>query len=94
VQSVGCNRIKIELDCLEVINIMREGENSLDIAATVIDDCYYLVREGENSYRKANCAAHGLAMVARGSMEQVWPTDPSDFLILHALDDITSILYE
>jgi formate-dependent phosphoribosylglycinamide formyltransferase (GAR transformylase) len=96
VQSVRCNRIILELDCLEVINIMRERENFLDIVATVIDDFYYLVSDFprvifEHSYRKANCVAHGLAMVGKGINGASLADDPSDFLIL---DDITSILNE
>jgi hypothetical protein len=32
-QSIGCNRIILDSDCLEVISIIMEGGNSLGIAA-------------------------------------------------------------
>jgi hypothetical protein len=81
-QSIGCNRIILEADCLEVINIMMEGRNSLGIA----EHCYYLASEFlgvifEHPYHVANSVAHELARVARGSREQVWLSDPPDFLI-------------
>jgi hypothetical protein len=44
-QPMGCNQIILSLDCLEVLNILKEGSNSLSIAAAIIDDCYFLATE-------------------------------------------------
>jgi hypothetical protein len=43
--SMRYNQIILSSDCLEVVNILKEGSNSLGIAAAIIDDCYFLVKE-------------------------------------------------
>jgi hypothetical protein len=68
-----------------VVNLLKEGGNSLGIAVAIIDDCYQLATEFpkvifEHSYREANSVAHELAMVARSSIEQVWLNDPPEFI--------------
>ena len=44
-QSVGCNRVIVESDCLEMLNTMLDGARSQGIAAAIFDDCYYLSTE-------------------------------------------------
>lgn len=44
-QSMGCNRLIINSDCMEVINTMLDGGQSHGVAAAVLDDCYHLARE-------------------------------------------------
>jgi hypothetical protein len=81
-----CIRIILSSDCLDVvINILKEGGNSLGIAAAIIEDCYQLATEFakvifEHSYREANSVAHELVRVARSSTEQVWLNDPPEFI--------------
>jgi hypothetical protein len=80
-----CIRIILSSDCLDVVNLLNEGGNSLGIAAAIIDDCYQLTMEFakvifEHSYREANSLAHELVRVARSSTEQVWLNDPPEFI--------------
>jgi len=38
-QHIGCNRLIIQSDCIEVIQIMKEGGFSANSAAAIYDDC-------------------------------------------------------
>ena len=42
--EVGCNRICVEADCLEVVEIMQGGGNSLGPAATIYEECSFPAR--------------------------------------------------
>jgi ribonuclease HI len=42
-QSIGCNRIIITSDCMEVVDTMKNGAISHGVAAVIFDDCYHLV---------------------------------------------------
>lgn len=98
-KTMGCNRIIISSDCMEVTSVMQQGGNSHGIAAAVFLDCYHLATENlkfqfENSYREANVVAHKLARTARGSDEQVWLDDPPGFIMPLLLADVTIISYK
>jgi ribonuclease HI len=95
-QSIGCNRIIISSDCLEAVRAMVEGDY-LGPAYAIFEDCYQLVTEFpkntfEHCHREANCVAHELARVARGSPVEVWLDDPPDFIRSLLLSDVTVVL--
>ena len=72
-QSVGCNRVIVESDCLEMLNTMLDGARSQRIAAAIFDDCYYLSTEFikiqfDHVPRDSKSVAHELATLPRGSL--------------------------
>lgn len=40
-ESVGCNRIVVNSDCMEVIEVMKRGGNSLGLAVAIFEDCFF-----------------------------------------------------
>ena len=64
--DMGCNKIYVEADCMEVIEIMQNGGHSLGLAATIYEECSFLARnfisiEFSHCPREANMAADLLA---------------------------------
>ncbi|XP_071680144.1 uncharacterized protein [Lolium perenne] len=60
--QVGCNRIEINSDCIEVIETMNDGGNSLGPAAAIYEECNFLgrnfaVAKFAHCPREANVAA-------------------------------------
>jgi hypothetical protein len=41
---VGCNRIEVNSDCMDVIEVMNQGGNSLSLAAAIYEECSMLCR--------------------------------------------------
>jgi hypothetical protein len=42
--QVGCNRLEVNSNCIEVIEIMNDGGNSLGPAAAIYEECNFLGR--------------------------------------------------
>ena len=85
--QVGCKRIEVNSDCAEVIDMMKEGGNSLGPAAAIYEECTLLCRNFtevvfSHSPREANMAAHVLASRGEGNQSIVWLDDPPDFLYM------------
>lgn len=65
-QHIGCNRLIVQLDCMEVVETMKDGGFSGSSAAALYDECN-TVWSGfqeisiEHCSRDANQAAHELA---------------------------------
>jgi ribonuclease HI len=60
--AMGCNRLIVHSDCLEVIEVMKSGGNAYGLAATIFGDCTLFCRElvdviFEHCPREANMAA-------------------------------------
>ena len=94
--QLGCNRIEVNSDSMEVIETMRNGGNSLGVAAAIYEECTMLCRNFgvvifDHSLREANMAAHLVASHAEGSMSVVWHEDPPDYLVSTLADDVTMI---
>jgi ribonuclease HI len=92
--QVGCNRIEVNSDCMEVIEIMNDGGNFLGAAAAIYEDCILLCRSFthvlfHHTPREANMAAHNLARYTTGDMSTVWHEDPPDFLVAVMANDVT-----
>lgn len=88
--NVGCNKMEIEADCMEVTVIMNSGGNYLGPVATIYEECYFHCRNFTSiSFpycpREANMAADLLATKSEPSRTIVWDEAP-DFL-LHVLSN-------
>ena len=65
-QSIGGNRIIIQSDCMEVVEIMKEGGCSANSAAAIYDECitlwcWFQEISIEHCCRDSNGVAHELA---------------------------------
>jgi ribonuclease HI len=94
--QIVCNRLEVNSDCMDVIDVMENGRNSLGPAAAIYEECSFLCRnftETQFSHcpREANMAAHELARHSGGTESIVWLDDPPDF-ILSVLADDASIM--
>ena len=92
--EVGCNRILIESDCLEVIEVMESGGNSIGAAAAIYENITFLCRNLSHVLfshcpREANSAAHTLASKAEGTQFTMWHEEPPDFLLAIIMDDVS-----
>jgi ribonuclease HI len=92
-ESMGCSRLVVNSDCIEVIQIMKNGGYTQGPAAAIYDDCVYLCREFvdvifEHCPREANNAAHVLAREAVVN-PHVWVDDPPDFLVDVIANDVS-----
>ena len=70
-QTIGCNKIIVNSDNIEVVSTMNEGGRSAGPAATVFDDCYHIpwsfsYTSFVHSSREANSVAHELANLTNG----------------------------
>lgn len=73
-QTVGCNKLIINSDNLEVVETMKNGGRSMGIATAIFDDCYNLACEFprtvfEHCNRLVNGVAHELARMAMRAPE-------------------------
>ena len=63
--NVGCNRILVESDCMEVVEVMQNGGNSLGVAVAIYEEYFPLSQFTRVIFshcpREANRAAHLLA---------------------------------
>jgi ribonuclease HI len=69
--QVGCNRIEVNSDCMDVINVMNQGGNSFGPAAAIYEECSMLCHNFvevvfSHCPREANMAAHVLARSSEG----------------------------
>jgi len=98
-QQIGCNRLIIQLDCLEVVQIMSDSGFTANSVAPIYDECN-LVWTGfeeisiEHCYRETNQAAHLLASRAMQTKQNcVWDDDRPSFIFDCIVND-NSILSE
>jgi ribonuclease HI len=82
--QVGCLKLVVKSDCMEVISTMQEGENSIGAAAAIYEECSFLSRGFSHVIfihcaRESNKVAHMLACKAEGPQSIVWLEDPPDF---------------
>ena len=62
--QVGCNRIKVNSNCMDMIDLMINGGNSLNPAVVIYEECTLLCHDFIEIVfryypRKANTTAHG-----------------------------------
>lgn len=92
--SIGCFRVLVSGDNLQVIETMVDGVPSSALAAAVYDDCFHLSDEFviigfEHCAREANCVAHELAKLARFSDQGIWLDDPPLCIVPFLVSDVT-----
>jgi hypothetical protein len=92
--KIGCNRIEVNSDCLEMIEIMQNGGDSMGAAAVIYKECTFLCRNFNEVVfyhcpRESNVAAHSVARYGVGLMQTVWHDKPPDFLF--SILDVTII---
>lgn len=81
--DMGCNRIVVQSDCLEVVETMRSDGNSVGQTAAVYEECTVLCRgfarvKFDHCPTEANKATHILANHAVGSLVSLSQHDPPD----------------
>uniref|UniRef100_A0A3B6LR20 RNase H type-1 domain-containing protein n=1 Tax=Triticum aestivum TaxID=4565 RepID=A0A3B6LR20_WHEAT len=97
-QRVGCNRIIINSDNLEVIETMQDGGQSAGAAAAIFEDCFhyacdFVMTRFEHCNREANIA-HELARLARFFSTSDWFEEPLNEIVLILKNDVMVISNE
>jgi len=94
-QHIGCNRLIVQSDCMEVVQIMKEGGFSANSAAAIYDDCN-IIWSGfqdisiEHCSREANQVAHNLARRAQQCKQNyIWADEPLSFILDSLMNDVT-----
>ena len=92
--QVGCTKLIINSDCMEVITTMQDGGNSIGPAAAIYEECSFLSRGFAHvifchSPRESNRVAHTLACKAEGPQSIVWLEDPPAFISELLANDVT-----
>ena len=91
---MGCSKLIINSDCVEVIEVMKNAGFTQGPAAAIFEDCISSCSEFieaifEHCPREANNAAHVLAKEAVEILQCVWKEDPPDFLIDVIANDVS-----
>ena len=78
--KIGCNKLMVESDCSDVVEVMQNGGNSLGAAAAIYEECTFLRRNFarvsfSHCPREVNMAAHELAKFYE-VYHGVWDGDP------------------
>ncbi|XBI83017.1 hypothetical protein VPH35_091580 [Triticum aestivum] len=87
-QRVGCNRIIINSDNLEVIETMQDGGQSAGAAAAIFEDCFHYACD----FRQI--LAHELARLARFFSTSDWFEEPLNEIVLILKNDVMVISNE
>ena len=93
--EVGCNKLVVESDCIEVVEVMQYGGNSLGAAATIYEDSTFLCRNFArvsfpHCSREANMAAHDLAKFHEVN-QAVWHGEPPPCIRAAIANDVTIV---
>jgi ribonuclease HI len=80
--QIGCTKVQVESDCIEVIETMTDNDNSTGVAAAIFEECAFLARGfAKVSFsfcpRENNQVAHRLAASASGYQSVVWIDEPT-----------------
>uniref|UniRef100_A0A453BDG5 RNase H type-1 domain-containing protein n=1 Tax=Aegilops tauschii subsp. strangulata TaxID=200361 RepID=A0A453BDG5_AEGTS len=95
-QKAGCNRLIVNSDNTEVIDMMKNGGQSAGAATAVFDDCYFMACEFtitrfEHCNREANKVAHEIARLANFSTTRDWFEELMVGIVSLLIDDVTVI---
>ena len=97
-RTVGCSRIVVSSDSLEIVEALKKG-NSSSVASAIIDDCFFLSSEFyhgtyDHCNIESNKVAHELARLVKFSPSSVWmDSAPAEVLPL-LVNDATVLLEE
>jgi ribonuclease HI len=90
--QLGCTKIIVNSDCMEVISTMLDGGNSIGAAAAIYEECTFLARNFAHFLfarcgRDSNRVAHTFACKAEGP-HTTWLEDPPDFIFELLTNDV------
>ena len=93
---MGCNRLTINSDNMEVIDTMKNGGQLAGVAAVVFEDCYFMacdfpLTRFEHCNRIANKDAHEHDRLAKVSVTRDWFEEPMENIVPLLIDDVTII---
>jgi len=94
-QHIGGNRLIIQFDCMEVVEVMKNGGFTASSAAAIYDECItvwggFQEISIEHLNREANQVAHELARQALiTKMSCIWDNDPPTFIVPILSNDVT-----
>jgi ribonuclease HI len=94
-QQIGCNRVVIQSDCMEVVQTMHNGGFSATAAVAIYDEIVLLWKEFSeisisHCNRLCNSVAHELARQALlQKSSQVWIDDPPPSILQFLVNDVT-----
>ncbi|XBJ02592.1 hypothetical protein VPH35_021931 [Triticum aestivum] len=96
--TVGCSKIEINSDNIEVIEALKDG-NSSSVASAIFDDCYFMSLDFnhvvyDHCNREANQVAHEMVRLAKFSMPGFWMDTAPSAVIPMLVNDATILVIE
>jgi ribonuclease HI len=94
-QQIGVQNFTVQTDCVQVVEIMKNGGFSATSSAAIYDDCSILWSAFgkvsiEHCNREANQVAHELATVSFTSGSScTWVDEPPRFILSKLVNDVT-----
>jgi len=95
-QHIGGNRLIVQSDCMEVVEVMKNGGFTGNSAAAIYDECVTVWGGGfqeisiQHLNREANQVAHELARQAMiRNTNCIWDDDPPSFIVQLLANDVT-----
>jgi hypothetical protein len=95
-ERIGCNNIKVETDCLEVVTAFQYPLENRIVVTTFLDECRMMMAGFTSAVmrhcpREANKAAYLIASSVENSHCNLWLDNPPVFLYPQLVDDVTLI---
>jgi len=97
-QQIGCYRLEVQADCLEVVNTMLDGGFSATASAPIFDECSQIWKEFvaisiSHCNRESNSVAHELARLAMVLKDSViWAEEPPPSILQLLVNDVTILV--
>ena len=97
-QQIGCTRVEIQADCLEVVTTTNEGGLSATAAAAIYEECCQYWEEFaaisiSHCNRECNSVSHELARLALVEKSSfVWIDDPPSSILQLLVNDAATLL--
>ncbi|XBH81254.1 hypothetical protein VPH35_106843 [Triticum aestivum] len=92
--SVGCNSILVQMDCLNLVESLQQNTGHSTIAAPILEDCRLLLLNFgkvilKHCNRESNMVAHVLAQNGRVDPLNLWLDSPPAFILELLADDVS-----
>jgi ribonuclease HI len=93
-EGVGCNRVIVNSDCVEVVNTMKDDGFSATSAAAINDDCVVIWKgfsdiSIDHCNRDANKVAHELVFNSFSNKSScIWADEPPSFILATLANDV------
>jgi ribonuclease HI len=93
--QVGCNRLMVQTDCMEVVETMKQQGMSATASGPIYEECVQVWQDFasisiDRVHREANTVAHDIAreaMVSKSSCS--WVDEPSSIILEALVNDVT-----